>query len=111
MTFWDTLQKLVDSREVVIDRPKDSVHPRYSEYVYPFDYGYLKDTTASDGGGIDCWIGSVGCTDVSGIVTVVDPVKGDSEMKILLGCTKEDMDSILECHQRGKMSGLLMINE
>lgn len=108
VTFWDSLQKLVDSRTIVIDRPKGSAHPRYPEYVYPFDYGYLNDTTASDGGGIDCWVGSLDTNDVTGIVTVIDPVKSDSEIKILLGCTETDMDTILACHQRGSMDGLLI---
>jgi hypothetical protein len=34
-------------------------HPRYSEMIYPLDYGSLEDTTSSDGGGIDMWLGSL----------------------------------------------------
>ena len=108
MTFWNSLRQMVDACEIKIDRPKDSVHPRYPEYIYPFDYGYLVGTTSGDGDGIDCWVGSLDGTEVSGIVTVIDAVKGDSEIKILLGCTEEDMDTILKCHQRGSMDGLLV---
>lgn len=108
MTYWDTLQKLVDNSEVKIDRPKDSAHPRYPDYIYPFDYGYLDGTTAADGDGIDCWVGSLGGTQVTGIVSVIDPVKGDSEIKVLLGCTEPDMEKILQCHKRGEMDGLLV---
>jgi len=107
MTFWNTLQKLVDESQIKIDRPQNSQHPRYPEYIYPFDYGYLEGTTSSDGDGIDCWVGSLGGKEVSGVVTIVDLVKKDSEIKILLGCTEEDMETILLCHQRGSMDALL----
>ena len=111
MTFWNSLQQLVDKSIIKIDRPKDSVHPRYPDYIYPFDYGYLEGTTSGDGGGdgdgIDCWVGSLGGREVTGVVTVVDAVKGDCEIKILIGCTSDDMQTILKCHKRGSMDGLL----
>ena len=108
ITFWYSIQELVNKYEVKIDRPKDSAHPRYPDYIYPFDYGYLDGTTSGDGDGIDCWVGSLGGSEVTGIVTVVDAVKGDSEIKVLIGCTKDDMTTILECHKRGSMDGLLI---
>ncbi len=111
MNYWDTLQKLVEDSEIVIDRPKGSAHPRYPEYIYPFDYGELKDTSSQDGAGIDIWVGSIGGEEVVGIINVIDPVKKDSEIKILLGCTSEDMDVILECHNRGEMSGILITKQ
>ena len=107
MNFWETLQKVVDESDIKIDRPKGTAHPRYPDYIYPFDYGYLEGTTSDDGHGIDCWVGSLSDNNVTGVVTIVDPVKKDSEIKILLGCTKDDMQTILACHQRGSMSGLL----
>jgi len=108
MTFWNSLQQLVDKSDIRIDRPKKSVHPRYPDYIYPFDYGYLEGTTSGDGKGIDCWVGSLEGSEVTGVVTVVDATKADSEIKILIGCTKEDMQTILKCHQRGSMDGLLI---
>ena len=109
--FWNTLQKMVDECEIVIDRPQQSAHPRYPDYIYPLDYGYLDGTTSGDGDGIDCWVGSLGGNEVTGMVTVVDGVKKDSEIKILLGCTDEDMQTILKCHQRGAMDGILITKE
>lgn len=46
--FWELIDKLINSSEIVIDRPKGSKHPRYN-YIYKFDYGYLKNTTSPDG--------------------------------------------------------------
>lgn len=49
----------LSSNTIVIDRPKGSAHPRYPNLIYPFDYRYIKDTTAADGEGIDIWVGSL----------------------------------------------------
>jgi inorganic pyrophosphatase len=84
------------------------MHPKYPDYIYPFDYGYLENTQSTDGGGIDVWLGSLGTKEVSGIIIVLDPVKCDSEIKIVLGATPIDMDTILSCHHRGSMTGILV---
>lgn len=102
---------MVDESEIKIDRPQHSVHPRYPDYIYPFDYGYLDGTRSGDGDGIDCWVGSLGGNEVTGMVTVVDGMKKDGEIKILLGCSDEDMQTILKCHKRGAMDGVLVTKE
>ena len=33
LEFWNLLDELVHSSEIVIDRPKGSVHPRYPEQI------------------------------------------------------------------------------
>lgn len=108
MNYWETLQKIVDESEIKIDRSKGSEHPRYPEYIYPFDYGELIGTSSQDGAGIDVWIGSGGGKEVTAIINAIDQVKRDSEIKILLGCSEEDVETILACHNSGNMSGLLI---
>ena len=56
--FWKALDELVEYSAIVIDRPKGSVHPKWSDFVYKLDYGYLKGTSSMDGEGIDVWVGS-----------------------------------------------------
>ena len=56
--FWNALDKLVNNSEIIIDRPKGTSHPKYPDFIYRVDYGYLKDTTSMDGAGIDVWVGS-----------------------------------------------------
>ena len=107
--FWSAIDTLVRDSEVVIDRPRGSHHPRFPEIVYPVDYGYLKNTTSMDGGGIDVWRG----TDVSGktdaIICTVDLLKRDSEIKILMGCTSDEKKRIFEFYERDLyMKGLLI---
>lgn len=91
--FWSALDTIVAGSEIVIDRHKGSVHPRYPDFVYPVDYGYLRGTTSMDGAGIDVWVGSGGCR-IDAIVCTVDLLKRDSEIKILIGCTEEEKQLI-----------------
>ena len=46
--FWQALDQLLARSALVIDRPKDSSHPRFPEMVYPLDYGYLENTASMD---------------------------------------------------------------
>ena len=74
----------------MVDRPKGSRHPRLHEIVYPLDYGYLEGTTAGDGGGIDLYLGSRRTRGLSAVILTVDTFTRDAEIKLLLGCTKEE---------------------
>ena len=91
--FWKVLDELVNSSEIVIDRPKGSAHPRFPDFIYRVDYGYLKDTTSMDGAGIDIWVGS-GDKKIDAIICIVDLMKKDSEIKILFGCTEEEKTEV-----------------
>ena len=51
--FWNALDELVNNSEIIIDRPKGTSHPKYRNFIYRVDYGYLKDTTSMDGAGIN----------------------------------------------------------
>jgi inorganic pyrophosphatase len=103
--FWQAMTELLKTNAVIIDRPKGSSHPRYGEAVYPFDYGYLEDTTASDGGGIDVWVGSLNSVVnqrtkiLTGILCTFDTLKHDAEIKLLIWCTEEDLQIIQDFHK------------
>lgn len=56
--FRNALDELVNTSEIVTDRPKGSAHPGFPDFIYRVDYGHLKNTTSMDGAGIDVWIGS-----------------------------------------------------
>jgi len=93
-SFWDIIDQLVATSEIVIDRPKHSAHPRQPAIIYPLDYGYLAGTTAGDGQGIDVWRGSAAGHGVTGVVATVDAWKRDAEVKILLDCTADEIETI-----------------
>jgi len=113
-SFWAYLDQLVATCPVKIDRPGSSQHPRYPEIIYPLDYGYLEGTGAVDGGGVDVWLGSSGVVEITAVILTVDLHKRDVEIKILLGCSKEEMQRILNFHNQTSMRALLVrrpINE
>ena len=106
--FWSTVEALVEASEIIIDRPKDSRHPMHSMVAYPLDYGYLKGTQSGDQAGIDIWIGSHPNQDINAIVCTIDLEKSDAEIKILIGCTEDDVARILRFHNQGSQSAILL---
>lgn len=109
--FWKALETLVAESKIIIDRPKKSRHPKYPNLVYPLDYGYLEGSTSMDGMGIDIWKGTDG-TVVDAIICTVDLWKRDSEIKILLGCSKVEQQIVLAWHNDGDMmKGILIERE
>ena len=92
--FWQGMGTLISTNMIIIDRPRGKPHPRYPKLVYPFDYGYVQNTTAGDGDGIDVWMGSLDLKTLTGILCTFDKIKRDAEIKLLLGCAKEDVQII-----------------
>ena len=101
------MAELLTTNAIIIDRPRGSSHPRYGKAIYHFDYGYLEHTTSSDGGGIDVWVGSLNgvgnkprLKTLTGILCTFDTLKRDAEIKLLIGCTEEDVQVIQEFHKK-----------
>ena len=106
--FWNALDELVANSEIVIDRPKGTAHPKHPNFIYRLDYGYLKDTSSMDGAGIDVWVGN-GEKKIDAIMCIVDLMKKDSEIKILIGCTEEEKAIVYETHNETPfMKGVLI---
>ena len=107
--FWEAIDTLVSSGNIIIDRPKGSAHPKYPLLVYEVDYGYIENTASMDGEGIDVWRGSLPSVRANAIICIVDLLKKDSEIKILLGCSEEEMNIIRQFHnQTALMKGILI---
>ena len=98
----------MDSSAIEIDRPRGSSHPKFSDIVYPLDYGYLEGTTSGDGHGIDVWIGSSGERLVTGLVVTVDLQKRDTEQKILCGCSVDEAQVIRDFHNVNSQHSVLL---
>ena len=64
--------------------------------IYPLDYGYLEGTTSVDGGGLDVWAGSLSPKKLTALVITIDLLKRDIEIKLLLGCTFDEQQQILD---------------
>ena len=92
--FWQRLDSLLERSNIVIDRPKGSAHPRYTDIVYKLDYGYLEGVSSTDGEGLDVWLGSDPAQRLNAVICTVDLDKCDAELKLLVGCTTEDLTYI-----------------
>lgn len=109
LDFWAALDALAAQSEIIIDRPKGTAHPRFPGLIYPVDYGYLKNTSSMDGGGIDIWAGSDKAGKICGIICTIYLMKRDSEIKILMGCTGKEEQAVLKLHNETEfMKGILI---
>lgn len=92
--FWSSVDELVRNHRIIIDRPSGSTHPDHPDMVYPADYGYLEGTHAMDGGGVDIWLGTEDRLLADAVLCVVDLMKIDAEIKILIGCSQKEKETI-----------------
>ena len=106
--FWAYLERLVAEHPIVIDRPRGSAHPAFPTLIYPLDYGYLDGTTAIDGGGVDLWLGSLPERTLDALAITVDLHKSDVEIKLLLGCSAEEQQTILNFLNGASMRATLV---
>lgn len=110
--FWQVLDELIAKSEIAIDRPKGTPHPRYPDLIYGVDYGYLEGTRSMDGGGIDVWRGTSADAELTAIMVTVDLVKRDSEIKLLIGMTEDEISYVVHFHNDSdQMKGLLIRRE
>lgn len=96
--FWQALDDLLKKARIIIDRPKGSRHPRYKDFIYPLDYGYLENTKAPDGSEIDLWRGTEQGRGLDAILLTVDLDKADLEIKLLVDCSETEKKEIF--HQQ-----------
>lgn len=107
-SFWNLIDNMVNSHKIIIDRPKGSLHPKW-KWVYEVNYGYLAGTTSADGEGIDIWVGSSEKKIANALICIIDGLKNDSEIKILIGCTNEEIEKVYELHNKFEsMKGILI---
>ena len=109
--FWSYLQRLVDESEIIIDRPKGSAHHRFPGSIYPVDYGNLQGTTSTDGAEVDIWVGTLEVKEVVGTLCTVDLLKRDTELKILYGCSREEIKAIVEFINQQQMRAIAITKE
>lgn len=107
--FWLALDRLFAESEFVLERPRGSAHLRFPDFIHPLDYGYLSGTTASDGAGIDVWRGSDAAAQIVGVICTVDLLKRDSEIKVLVGCTDDEIESVFQVHNTSEYQKGILI--
>jgi inorganic pyrophosphatase len=108
MDFWTRLDNLIAENPLIIDRPRGSTHPRYPDIIYPLDYGFLKGTSGGDGNEIDVWRGTLKEKRLVAIVCTIDAKKRDAEIKLLIGCGDDEINTINKFHNEKSMSSMVI---
>jgi len=93
--FWQKLDSIYFASSIVITQPQGSMHSTFTNLVYPVDYGYLNDTLSQDLLGIAIYKGKGSAYSVEAILVAADILKKDIEVKLLVGCSQEEVDKIL----------------
>lgn len=102
--FWQKIDSLSLSTNVVINQQKGSRHPQYHNMLYPVDYGYLSDIET-----IKVFKGSNKRASVDAVMIVADILKRDLEVKLLWACTSEEELEILRfINQTDYQKGILV---
>jgi len=106
--FWETLDRLVVERELIIDRPRGALDPDQPEAHYPLDYGYLSSAYDMDGEGIDLWLGTLPEHNLDAALLVVDTYKHETGLRLMLGCTAEEKQLALDFTNQGQVRATLI---
>ena len=93
--FWQKLDSIYFASSIVITQPQGSFHPTFKNLIYPVDYGYLNETLSQDQLGIAIYKGKGSAVSVEAILVAADILKKDIEVKLLVGCSQEEVDKIL----------------
>jgi inorganic pyrophosphatase len=93
--FWQKLDSIYFASSIVITQPQGSMHSTFANLVYPVDYGYLNDTLSQDLLGIAIYKGKGSAYSVDAILVAADILKKDIEVKLLVGCSQDEVDKIL----------------
>ncbi len=99
--FWEMCDQFALMHAVVIDRPKGVAHPRFPDFIYELDYGYLDGTKAQDGSAIDVWLGSQPPDRVTAVALIAGWQQHCCEVKLLLGCTAAEIAAVSRGHGKG----------
>lgn len=106
--FWGKLSTILNESELIIDRPKGSCHTKYPQVIFPLDYGYLKNTSGGDGNEIDVWRGSLKAKTLNAIACTVDTLKRDTEIKLIVGCNENEIETIERFHMNEFMASIII---
>ncbi|MBR2825444.1 MAG: Inorganic pyrophosphatase [Solobacterium sp.] len=93
--FWQKIDTLYHSSNLVISRHKGDTHPTFKNLIYPTEYGHLKDTLGTSSEGLSVYVGSGDKSVINGIVVAADILIKTVDIKILVGCKDEEVYDVL----------------
>lgn len=91
--FWQKVDTVFLSSHLNITRHKGESHPQFKNLVYPVEYGHLEDTGSGDG--ISVYVGSKSRSEITAIVVAADILQKTIDVKMLVGCTEDEISEVL----------------
>lgn len=95
-SFWDSLDRLLEEGEVIVDRPRGSVHGCFPNVRYPIDCGYLALPQSEAGAELDVWKGDGAATQVSAILLAVDEHNLELIRSLAVGLDESRLESVVD---------------
>ena len=71
------------------------MHDTFKNLIYPTDYGHLTDTMSGSEEGISVYAGSGDRNQISGLIIAADILMKELDVKMLIGCTDEEIHTVL----------------
>ena len=91
--FWQKVDTIFLSSNVNIIRQKGEVHPQFKNLIYPTEYGHLDET--GNGNPISVYMGTKNHSEITGLIVAADILQKTIDVKLLLGCTEEEVNDVL----------------
>lgn len=93
--FWQKVDSLYLSGTRKIIKKKGEVHDTFKNLVYPLDYARIEDMKSVSGHGVAVYLGSENRNKVSALVVAADILEKELDVKVLAGCTEEEIEEVL----------------
>ena len=93
--FWQKVDTLYLSGTRKIIKKKGEQHDTYKNLVYPLDYARIEDMKSVSGHGVAVYLGSQNRNQVSGLIVAADILEKELDVKVLAGCSEEEIEDVL----------------
>lgn len=94
--FWQKLDILLVTSTYKKMRSPKQPHPLHPNLIYPVEYGYLMDSDNPDKIVSKVFKGTSGKSQCEQVMLVVDILTKEMDVKLLVGCTEDEIIRCLE---------------
>ena len=93
--FWQKVDSLFLSGTKTLMKKKGEHHDTYNNLVYPVDYSRIVDMKSPSAHGVAVYMGSGNRNSVTGLIVAADILEKELDVKLLAGCTDEEIEDVL----------------
>lgn len=105
-TFWESLDRLLEEGEIVVDRPQGSLHACFPHVRYPFDCGYLALPLSESGAEMDVWKGAHTSSQVAAILLAVDEHNLELNRSLAVGLNEPELAAVTDFYTQIGLTAL-----